>query len=189
MTKNKENISFFYKIIEFFEHHNYPYKRIRKINVGDGSLPWEKIHNAIFVYRNNLESFQKDLFRDFDIIRNEINDPTYLLDDKDRIELKKIWSESLISKIKWESLMDQINYLNREYRFIPEFFEEEAITEISSFKLYFEEGYAPLYPLIEKFYLHLTETMEEVTSWDQIWNDFINEWEKKHPRVKDKKMQ
>lgn len=187
--ENRNNINFFHTIIQFFEWQTYPYKRIKKINVGDGSLPWKKIHNAIYVYRINLESFQEDLFRDFDSIRNEVNDPVYLMDEKKRKELNEIWSETLISKIKWESLMEQINYLNREHRFIPEFFEEEATIEISSFKLYFEEGYSPLYPLIEKFYFHLTETMDKVTSWDQIWNDFMNEWEKRHPKIKDKKMQ
>jgi len=186
---NVGNISHLKKMIQFFEFRTYPKKNIRKINIGEDVMPWERIHNALYVYRENFNLFQGDLIKSFDTIREEIMDPSLLIDDNEREILTATWKKGFISKIKNPDLLEQINYLNKTHHFIPEYFEEENVGHAGSFRLYDEEGFIPLYPVIEKFYSQLNETMDEVTSWKDIWDEFIKVWGEKHPTIKDKKMQ
>lgn len=186
--QNNENLKFFRKLIQFFEQENLKYKRIKRINVGDGVLPWEKIHNAIYVYRDSLENLQKDLFVDFDLIRNEIKDKSYIIDDERRQELINIWRENLFSKVKKPILHEAILYLNRTNHFIEEYFYKENIAHSGSFRLFDEKELQPLYPVIEKFYVYVTETIEEVTTWPKILNSFIKKWNEKYPSIRDKKL-
>ena len=179
-NENKKNILFFKKIIEFCELRNQPIKNIRKINVGDNSLPWCRIHNAIYVYRDTVELFQEDLFKDFELIREELNNTSILIEEEKRDDLQKIWSNGFLTKIKQKPLLEAVNTLNKTYHFMTQFFKSESKAQISSFKTYHQNGYQPLYDVIEKFYLHLNETMNEVTDWEKIWKNFINKWRDKY---------
>ena len=187
-VQNEKNIKLFDKIKLFFELENLNYKRIKRINAGEGSLPWEKLHNAIYVYRDSLETLQKDLFANFELIRKEIKDKSFLIEDQRREELSKIWRENLFSKIKKDFLFEAITYLNRTNHFIEEYLTIENIAHQGSFRLFDEQGYQSLYPIIEKFYRYITETIEEVTTWPEILNGFIKKWNERYPSIKDKKI-
>lgn len=186
--QNKENLKLFKLMRQFFEQENLRHKRIKRINAGDGSLPWEKIHNAIYIYRDSLKNLQKDLFADFELIRNEIRDKSYIIDNERREELEKIWRENLFSKVKKPILRETIAYLNRTNHFIEEYLYSENVAHQGSFRLFNEKKIQPLYPIIEKFYMYITETIDEVTTWPEILNDFIEKWNKKYPSIKDKKI-
>ena len=64
----------------------------------------------------------------------------------------------------------------------------ENIAHQGSFRLFDEQGYKSLYPIIEKFYRYITETIEEVTTWPEILNGFIKKWNERYPSIKDKKI-
>lgn len=185
---NTKNIKLFKELRNFFEQENLKYKRIKRINAGDGSLPWEKIHNAIYVYRDSLENLQQDLFANFEIIRNEIKDKSYIIDNERRRELSRIWRENLFSKVKKPILRETITYLNRTNHFIEEYLFSENVAHRGSFRLFDEKNIQPLYSIIEKFYGYITETIDEVTTWPEILNGFIEKWNQKYSSIKDKKI-
>lgn len=185
----KGNLQFLNKIIQWILRWDQPHKYIERMQLGDEAIPWNNIHHAFYVYRNKEELFQSDLFKSFDNIRKEVEDPSYYFTEQEKKRLREIWKENLFSKIKEKKLLDKITWLNKQNRFITEYFGQEAIVEEGSFILYKEEGYAPLYPVLEKFYTSLTDTLNEAISWEQIWDSFKTTWEKKYPTVKDKKMQ
>lgn len=185
----EKNLHFLNKIIKWILRWNQPKKYIERMQIGDESIPWNNIHYAFYVYRNKEELFQHDLFKSFDKIRKEIEDPSYYFTEKEKERLREKWKENLFSKIKEKKLLDKITWLNKQNRFIIEYFGKEAIVEEGSFILYREKGYAPLYPVLEKFYTSLTATLDEAISWEQIWDSFRTTWEKKFPTVKEKKME
>jgi len=185
---NKKNIKLFNSFRLFFEQENLRYKRIKRINAGDGSLPWKKLHNAIYIYRDSLETLQKDLFADFELIRKEIKDKSFIIENERREELNTIWRENLFSKVKSDYLFEAITYLNRTNHFIEEYLISENVAHHGSFRLFNEKEYQPLYSVIEKFYSYITETIDDIITWPKILNEFIEKWNKKYPSIRDKKI-
>ena len=189
MNQNgSNNRRFFNKLIQLFIDQNKDRNRIRRINVGERSMPFQKIHNAFYVYRSNIKPFEKDLLKDFDAIREEIEDRACFLEE-DIERLKEIWKEGFLSKIKTPALEDKIIYLNSENHFIEEYFKQQGIVQEGSFRFFNPKKYSYLYSTIEKFYRDVTETLDEISSWDQIWDIFKRKWKEKHPSIESKKMQ
>ncbi len=185
---NKKNIKLFNSFKLFFEQENFRHKRIKRINAGDSSLPWKKLHNTIYAYRDSLETLQKDLFADFELIRKEIEDKSFIIENERKKELNTIWRENLFSKVKSDYLFEAITYLNRTNHFIEEYFISENVSHHGSFRLFNEKEYKPLYPVIEKFYSYLTETIDEITTWPKILREFVKKWNSKYPSIRDKKI-
>ncbi len=182
------NRMFFNKLIQLFIDQNKDKNRIRRINVGERSMPFQKIHNAFYVYRSNIKPFEKDLLKDFDAIRDEIEDRACFLEE-DIERLKEIWKEGFLSKIKTPALEDKIIYLNRENHFIEEYFKQQGIVQEGSFRFFNPKEFSYLYSTIEKFYRDVTETLDEISTWDQIWDIFKRKWKEKHQSIESKKMQ
>ncbi len=186
--KGSNNRMFFNKLIQLFIDQNKDRNRIRRINVGERSMPFQKIHNAFYVYRSNIKAFEKDLLKDFDAIREEIEDRICFLEE-DIEKLKEIWKEGFLSKIKTPALEDKIIYLNRENHFIEEYFKQQGVVQEGSFRFFNLKKYTYLYPPIEKFYREVTEILDEISSWDQIWDIFGRKWKERHQSIESKKMQ
>ena len=186
--KGIKNKHFFDILIQLFIDQNLERCLVKRINVGEASMPFEKLHNAFYAYRYKIKDFERDLLKDFEAIREEIEEKSYLIEKKNNEELEIIWEESFLSKIKPPALEDKIVYLNRENHFIEEYFKEEGIVQEGSFRFFNPEEFTYLYPPIEKFYIDVTEILDKITPWDKIWDEFKTEWQKKHPTIESKKM-
>lgn len=187
--KGLKNKQFFDSLIQLFINQNLEGGYIKRINVGEASMPFEKIHNAFYIYRYKIKDFEKDILKDFEAIQKEIEDKTYFLEEINNKKPEGIWKEGFLSKIKPPALEDKIIYLNRENHFIEEYFKEKGIAQEGSFRFFDPKVFTYLYSTIEKFYSDVTEILDKITPWDKIWDEFTTEWRKKHPTIESKKMQ
>ena len=187
INSSSYNTNLFDTIRRFFINFNQPKKPINRINIGEDSMPWNRMYKALYIYRETLDLFQDDLFKMFNKIREEVLDPTYLIEKQTRELLVNTWNKNtFLAKIKEASLTEQVNFLNKENHFLDEYFEAQAVTAEGSYILYNKEGFTPLYPLFEKLYNDLNIAMERSASWKNIWDNFMNNWRRMHPTYKDK---